>query len=117
MTVHEMVEWASRDWTHAAMLGAGVASLYSVAWGSIRASIERTTGKPLPRTRVVLVLDVLADLAINVPSAVNRVLRANGGTPLFLPSSHGMIAPTTKPADEPRPTMTPPAPTEETPPR
>lgn len=114
MTVHEMVEWASRDWTHAAMLGAGVASLYSVAWGSIRASIERTTGKPLPRTRLVIFLDVMADLAINLPSAVNRVLRANGGTPLFLPSSP--VAPT-KPADEPRPTMTPPAPTEETPPR
>ena len=40
----------------------------------------------MPRTRLVLALDVLADLAVNVPGAVNRLLRSTGRDPLFLPA-------------------------------
>ena len=40
----------------------------------------------MPRTRLVLVLDILADLAVNVPGAVNRLLRSTGRDPLFLPA-------------------------------
>lgn len=110
------IEWITSDWTHAAMVGALVASLYSVAWGMLRASIERQTGKPLPRTRLVIALDVLADLAINLPSAANRILRASGSTPLFLPSSKGSAAMMVTPPDDEgsRPTVTPPAPSDTT---
>lgn len=120
-TLRHAIEWALSDWTHLAIVGAGVASGYSIAWGAVRASIERVTGKPLPRTRVVILLDILADLAINVPSAVNRVLRATGATPLFLPSSKGNAAEivTPPPSTDPeagRPTITPQAPSETPPP-
>ena len=40
----------------------------------------------MPRTRLVLVLDILADLAVNVPGALNRLLRSTGRDPLFLPA-------------------------------
>jgi len=59
---------------------------YAMGWALVRASYERVVGKPMPRTRLVLFLDILADLAINIPGAVNRALRHQGADPLFLPA-------------------------------
>ena len=82
----DITRWLASDWTHA-VAALGVLALgYALAWAAIRASYERVVGRPMPRTRVVLALDILADLAVNVPGAINRLLRSTGRDPLFLPA-------------------------------
>jgi hypothetical protein len=86
MPLPDLFRWLSADWTHAVSAACVAAVGYALAWAAIRASYERVVGKPMPRTRLVLVLDILADLAVNVPGAVNRLLRSTGRDPLFLPA-------------------------------
>lgn len=86
MSLPDLIRWLSADWTHAVTAAGLLALGYALAWAAIRASYERVVGKPMPRTRLVLVLDILADLAVNVPGAVNRLLRSTGRDPLFLPA-------------------------------
>jgi hypothetical protein len=50
--------------------------LFSFVWALVKVSFERAVGKPMPRTVVTLALDVIADLANNLPGALNR---ASGG--------------------------------------
>lgn len=86
MSLSDITRWLFSDWTHA-VAALGVLALgYALAWAAIRASYERVVGRPMPRTRLVLVLDILADLAVNVPGALNRLLRSTGRDPLFLPA-------------------------------
>jgi len=86
MSLSDLTRWLLADWTHA-VAALGVLALgYALAWAAIRASYERVVGRPMPRTRLVLVLDILADLAVNVPGALNRLLRSTGRDPLFLPA-------------------------------
>lgn len=87
MSLPDLIRWLSADWTHAVTAAGLLALGYALAWAAIRASYERVVGKPMPRTRLVLALDVLADLAVNVPGAVNRLLRSTGRDPLFLPAA------------------------------
>ncbi len=86
MSLPDLIRWLSADWTHAVTAACVLALGYAFAWAAIRASYERVVGRPMPRTRLVLVLDILADLAVNVPGAVNRLLRSTGRDPLFLPA-------------------------------
>lgn len=86
MSLPDLIRWLSADWTHAVTAAGLLALGYAFAWAAIRASYERVVGRPMPRTRLVLALDVLADLAVNVPGAVNRLLRSTGRDPLFLPA-------------------------------
>jgi len=86
MSFSDITRWLFSDWTHA-VAALGVLALgYALAWAAIRASYERVVGRPMPRTRLVLALDILADLAVNVPGALNRLLRSTGRDPLFLPA-------------------------------
>ena len=86
MSLSDITRWLLADWTHA-VAALGVLALgYALAWAAIRASYERVVGRPMPRTRLVMVLDILADLAVNVPGALNRLLRSTGRDPLFLPA-------------------------------
>lgn len=59
---------------------------YSFLWALVRVSYERAVGKPMPRTAVTLTLDVLAELANNLPGALHR---ATGG--LFVGSKGAEI--------------------------
>ncbi len=86
MSLPDLIRWLSADWTHAVTAAGLLALGYALAWAAIRASYERVVGRPMPRTRLVLVLDILADLAVNVPGALNRLLRSTGRDPLFLPA-------------------------------
>jgi hypothetical protein len=87
MSLPDITRWLTADWTHV-VAALGVLALgYALAWAAIRASYERVVGRPMPRTRLVLVLDILADLAVNVPGALNRLLRSTGRDPLFLPAA------------------------------
>jgi hypothetical protein len=93
MSFSDLIRWLSADWTHAVTAAGLLALGYALAWAAIRASYERVVGKPMPRTRFVLVLDVLADLAVNVPGAVNRLLRSTGATRCFCPRRRRAPAP------------------------
>lgn len=53
-----------------------ILAAYSVLWATVKLSYERAVGKPMPRTVLVLVFDVFAELAVNLPGAFNR---ATGG--------------------------------------
>lgn len=86
MSLSDITRWLFSDWTHA-VAALGVLALgYALAWAAIRASYERVVGRPMPRTRLVLALDIAADLAVNLPGGINRWLRATGRDPLFLPA-------------------------------
>ena len=86
MSLSDLTRWLLADWTHA-VAALGVLALgYALAWPAIRASYERDVARPAPRPRVVLALDNPADLAVNVPGALNRLLRSTGRDPLFLPA-------------------------------
>ena len=54
---------------------AGLAA-FAVAWAVVKVGIVRATGKDLPRNALTITLDVLAEIANNLPGAVNR---AKGG--------------------------------------
>jgi hypothetical protein len=86
MSLPNLSRWLTADWTHGVTAACVAFLAYAFAWAAIRASYERVVGKPMPRTRLVLVLDIAADLAVNVPGALNRLLRATGRDPLFLPA-------------------------------
>lgn len=47
--------------------------VFAFFWGMVKASYQRVTGQPVPRKWYTLLLDVVADLAINIPGAVNRI--------------------------------------------
>lgn len=85
MTVQEIGRWLLSDWTHPVLGGLGALFVYAHVWAAVRVSYEKVQGAPMPRNKLVLWLDVLADLANNVPGAVNRILR-RGGHGIFLPS-------------------------------
>jgi hypothetical protein len=85
MSVQELWQWLLADWTHPLLTGLGVLFLYAHVWAAIRISYEKVHGSPMPRNKLVLWLDVFADLANNVPGAFNRILR-RGGHGLFLSS-------------------------------
>jgi hypothetical protein len=53
-----------------------ILAAYSILWATVKLSYERAVGKPMPRTVLVLVFDVFAELAVNLPGAFNR---ATGG--------------------------------------
>lgn len=55
----------------------------SLLWAMVKASYQRVTGSPVPKNTLTVTLDVLADLANNVPGAANRLLTATGGTSMF----------------------------------
>lgn len=86
MSLSDLYRWLTADWTHGVTALCVAFLAYAFAWAAIRASYERVVGRPMPRTRLVLVLDILADLAVNVPGALNRLLRSTGRDPLFLPA-------------------------------
>lgn len=86
MSLQEIGRWLSSDWTHPLLAGLGILFVYAHLWAAIRISYEKVHGVPMPRTRLVLWLDVLADLANNAPGAINRLLR-RGGHSLFLPAA------------------------------
>lgn len=44
----------------------------AILWAMIKSSYQRVTGQPVPRKWYTLALDIMADLAINLPGALNR---------------------------------------------
>jgi len=57
-------------------LGGGI--LFAVAWATVRVSYERAVGRPMPRNAATLALDFLAELANNLPGALNRAMQGAG---------------------------------------
>jgi hypothetical protein len=46
---------------------------FAFLWGAVKGSYQRVTGHPMPRSTFTVLLDVLADLAVNIPGALNRL--------------------------------------------
>lgn len=55
----------------------------SLFWAMVKASYQKVTGLPVPRNKFTLALDVLADLANNIPGAANRIARETGKETAF----------------------------------
>ena len=81
----DLIRWLSADWTHA-VTAAGLLALGYASRGP--RSARRTSASSadrMPRTRLVLVLDILADLAVNVPGR-STGCSGHRARPLFLPA-------------------------------
>lgn len=61
---------------------AGLLAL-SIFWAMFKASYQRVTGEPVPRNKLTVALDVLADLSNNIPGAANRLQRLSTGESMF----------------------------------
>lgn len=77
-------------------LGCIILSALAALWALVKLSYQRALGRPMPRNRLTMTLDVLAELAVNVVGAVSRGLKLGGGTPLFQPTTP--TAPTDPPS-------------------
>lgn len=100
-----VLTWIRADWTHALVALGAVLFAIATVWGAIKAAYLKTVGHPMPRTRLTLTLDVIAELAVNALGAINKILSARGGASLWatLPADSG--APLVG-----RPTQAPPPP-------
>ena len=85
--ITQLTTWLLADWTHLYSAFTMLLGTYALIWALVRASYERVSGAPMPRTKTVLWLDVVADMANNLPGGINRALRGTGNPPLFLPRS------------------------------
>lgn len=61
-----------------------IGSMLVTLWGMVKISYERVVGEPMPRKKIVLVLDILTDLVPNVLGAMHTVAKAKGER-VFLP--------------------------------
>lgn len=77
---------------------ADVFVLVPVLWALFKVSYQNVTGRPVPRSALVTVIDVVVELMNNAPGAVNRAWRLRGGASLF------------RVPDRQRPTHAPPVP-------
>ena len=63
-----------------------IGGILSTLWAAIKVSYEEKAGKPFPKNRVTIVVDVLADLLPNLPGALHTVAKARGAR-LFMPEA------------------------------
>jgi len=85
MTVSQMIQWAASHPMEALGYLAAASLAFASAWAAIKAAYQRVTDKAMPRNAVTTTLDVLAELAMNIPGALNRLVRARGGASIFAP--------------------------------
>lgn len=102
----QWIRWIISDWAHAFVTVQMVGTALVAAWGAYKAAYFKVTGKPLRRTRWTLAADIGAELMNNLLGALNKVLVARGGAPLFPPGG----APQEPPNASPEPPRAPPGP-------
>ena len=61
-----------------------IGSMLVTLWGMVKISYERVVGEPMPRKKLVIVLDILTDLLPNALGAVHTMAKAKGDR-VFLP--------------------------------
>lgn len=74
--------------------------MFTVMWATFKMSYQRVVGKAVPRTWTTLALDIMCDIAFNLPGAIHRAERAQGGEGLFLKPEDNTL-PTTRPPPPP----------------
>lgn len=99
MTVSQMIQWSTAHPMEALGYLAAASLAFASAWAAIKAAYQHVTGRAMPRNAVTTALDVLAELALNIPGALNRLVRARGGESIFAPP-------------QPRATQAPPPPSD-----
>jgi hypothetical protein len=93
MTSSQLFQWiVAHPWEFLGRLAAA-SMAFAAAWASIKAAVQKVTGRAMPRNALTTTLDVLAELAMNIPGAINRWVRAGGSPSLFAPPSRDTVAP------------------------
>lgn len=87
MDLSKVIQWAVSHPMEALGYLAAASLAFASAWAAVKSAYQRVTGKAMPRNAVTTTLDVLAELAMNIPGAVNRLVRARGGASIFAPPS------------------------------
>lgn len=85
MDLSKVIQWAVSHPMEALGYLAAASLAFASAWAAVKSAYQRVTGKAMPRNAVTTTLDVLAELAMNIPGAVNRLVRARGGASIFAP--------------------------------
>lgn len=63
-----------------------VLAVYALLWGAVKLAWQHVFGRPIPRNRLTMTLDVLADVAVNVLGAVARAVKFYTGRAIFWPT-------------------------------
>lgn len=64
-----------------------VLATFTFVWGAVKLAWQRVVGRPVPRNRLTMTLDVIADVATNILGAVSRVVKFYTGRSLFWPTA------------------------------
>lgn len=93
MTLSLLFQWiVAHPWEFLGRIAAA-SMAFAAAWASVKAAVQKVTGRAMPRNALTTTLDVLAELAMNIPGAINRWVRAGGSPSLFAPPSRDTEAP------------------------
>lgn len=106
MNLSQLIQWiAAHPWEFLGRVAAA-SMAFAAAWASIKAAVQKVTGRAMPRNALTTTLDVLAELAMNIPGAINRWVRAGGSPSIFAPPAIDLPSPSKVTPVE----VTPPAP-------
>lgn len=93
MTLSLLFQWiVAHPWEFLGRIAAA-SMAFAAAWASVKAAVQKVTGRAMPRNALTTTLDVLAELAMNIPGAINRWVRAGGSPSLFAPPSRDTEVP------------------------
>lgn len=93
MTLSLLFQWiVAHPWEFLGRIAAA-SMAFAAAWASVKAAVQKVTGRAMPRNALTTTLDVLAELAMNIPGAINRWVRAGGSPSLFAPPARDTEAP------------------------
>lgn len=93
MTLSLLFQWiVAHPWEFLGRIAAA-SMAFAAAWASVKAAVQKVTGRAMPRNALTTTLDVLAELAMNIPGAINRWVRAGGSPSLFAPPSRDTVVP------------------------
>lgn len=87
MNISQLIQWiVAHPWDFLGHVAAASVA-FAAAWASVKAAVQKVTGRAMPRNALTTALDVLAELAMNIPGAINRLVRAGGSPSIFAPPS------------------------------
>lgn len=93
MTLSLLFQWiVAHPWEFLGRIAAA-SMAFAATWASVKTAVQKVTGRAMPRNALTTTLDVLAELAMNIPGAINRWVRAGGSPSLFAPPSRDTVVP------------------------
>lgn len=105
MNLSQLIQWIiAHPWEFLGRVAAA-SMAFAAAWASVKAAVQKVTGRAMPRNGLTTTLDVLAEIAMNIPGAINRWVRASGSPSIFAPPS--TPTPSTPPSNDQRGSVRP----------